>query len=321
MAAKAEGPVFATSVVQSMLGQPDVFSKKVIVACSGRRVSVESVTSSSDGCGKDLRRQFQATVAVDSPTEGTTQCVVPFEAKLKVSRPLNLEIFKPVWSKEHKTEAVNLIKVMAELFRKANIQYFAAYGTLLGALRHQGLIPWDDDIDVAISELAEAKFLELTKAFEEQGIGVCQFYGGYKIYWLKNPMTLNIEGFPHSWPFVDIFLFKNITKRFHEKRTPGILITGGVPWIRNISHLDFLSNKKVFPLSEISFEGISISAPNNPEAVVECLYGSSGLTHGVASHWNHRLEADTGYDQRPVLVSELKRFFEERAWAWTPVKS
>ncbi len=37
-----------------------------------------------------------------------------------------------------------------QVCREYNLTYFVFYGTLLGAARHQGFIPWDDDIDVVL---------------------------------------------------------------------------------------------------------------------------------------------------------------------------
>lgn len=52
---------------------------------------------------------------------------------------------KRVWEKQ-----IDLVKVLEKICEKYNLTFFAIYGTLLGAIRHEGYIPWDDDIDVVM---------------------------------------------------------------------------------------------------------------------------------------------------------------------------
>ena len=47
-----------------------------------------------------------------------------------------------------KKELLFLLDLFVEVCNNNNIKYYLAWGTALGAIRHKGMIPWDDDIDV-----------------------------------------------------------------------------------------------------------------------------------------------------------------------------
>ena len=58
-------------------------------------------------------------------------------------------------------EELKLLKKCIDVCEKNNIPYFALGGTLLGAVRHKGFIPWDDDIDLGIPRSSYRQLIEL----------------------------------------------------------------------------------------------------------------------------------------------------------------
>ena len=52
--------------------------------------------------------------------------------------------------REMQLEIVKMIEQIDQLFKKNGIPYFIVGGSVLGAIRHKGFIPWDDDMDIAI---------------------------------------------------------------------------------------------------------------------------------------------------------------------------
>lgn len=63
---------------------------------------------------------------------------------------------------------LNLLKKFKEVCEKNNLKFYLTYGSLLGAIRHNGYIPWDDDIDIAMPREDYDKLKEIAaKEFED----------------------------------------------------------------------------------------------------------------------------------------------------------
>ena len=74
-----------------------------------------------------------------------------------------LEYGFPVSEKMKRVRAADLevLRVIDEVCLRNGIEYFADYGTLLGVVRHQGFIPWDDDVDIAMRRRDFNEFFNL----------------------------------------------------------------------------------------------------------------------------------------------------------------
>ncbi len=63
-----------------------------------------------------------------------------------------------------KSKELSILKAFINICDELGLKYFVLYGTLLGAVRHQGFIPWDDDIDVGLFREDYEVFLKKAQA-------------------------------------------------------------------------------------------------------------------------------------------------------------
>ncbi len=93
-----------------------------------------------------------------------------FEAETRMEFYIEAEM-KRAWANE-----LNVLSEVDRICTRHGIPYFAYYGTLLGAVRHRGFIPWDDDIDLAMKRKDFLTFLEYAKRELPEAFCIKSFY-------------------------------------------------------------------------------------------------------------------------------------------------
>lgn len=88
--------------------------------------------------------------------------------------------YVPLSDEEVLESQLNILRCVKRVCEKYGLRYYLAYGTLLGAVRHKGFIPWDDDIDVYISIKDMDRFIEAVN--EEEGFGIISAAAGMDYY-------------------------------------------------------------------------------------------------------------------------------------------
>ena len=105
---------------------------------------------------------------------------------------------KRVTPEELKEIQLDLLQKTADFCEKNGIRYFLCGGTLIGAVRHKGYIPWDDDIDIAMPRSDYDKFV---KTFNKQG----NYY-----------QVVNLDTNPdYAYAFAKVYDNRSVLKELH----------------------------------------------------------------------------------------------------------
>ena len=204
-----------------------------------------------------------------------------------------------------------LLKNIIKELTKNDITYWIDGGTLLGAVRHNGIIPWDDDVDISISELDAERLWDIRDEFKKYNYKLVQTFFGFKLFPLngtkikidewkehrrqfkkENPeivtrKDINIEASktyikpttprykPYLYPYLDIML----TKMEDNK----------VVYINDLWYKSWISFSNLFPLIEYEFNNLLVMGASKPKQYLDNSYGKKWSTEAVIN-FNHKTE-------------------------------
>lgn len=171
-----------------------------------------------------------------------------------------------------------LARIMHSTLTSEGISYWTSGGTLLGCVRHRGLIPWDDDLDLCIYRKDEGKVTRLKRFLNDHGcelIEVPTF--GYRVFHKFESDSLPGEYKNHRYPFCDIFVMK-------RRRQLTVIATdcGRSLWPEEYYH-----NKDIDNIQPTLFGDIFLNCPANADEYLKRTYGEFWHTEGSTHNYDH----------------------------------
>lgn len=183
---------------------------------------------------------------------------------------------------EHKPIAIKLLKKTTEILKEFNINYCLISGTLLGYVRHNDFIPWDDDLDLLVDDSVSKKLPDIFEKHKDvvvlskfpNMIRFCFKDIGFEVPGKANGWKDKIlnEG-TFNWPFIDFFIYKN--KNVNNK----------IQFFKKLWDAD-----KFFPAVNTIFLGIDVSVPKDPDYFLKLNYGSGYMQTLKSSRYSHKKE-------------------------------
>lgn len=144
-----------------------------------------------------------------------------------------------------------LVRDFNKYMRKNHIEYFCICGTLLGAVRNKGLIPWDNDFDVGIMKKDLDKFKRLRNQLKDTPYDI--LYDDY--IWRFKDIRTGI--------YVDVFLFDKHNNKYTYTRK------------KNLSRFpnEYFKVGELYPLKKYSFGPLKLLGPSNCKSYLKRAFG------------------------------------------------